>query len=201
MKRSRSKRRPPRQERRTILLVTNGQVTEKTYLDDLKQRVDRKRFSLTTRFIPGEPQTVLEELDRSDISAFAEVWIIIDHDGVDRSSIITRCRQLCTKRTTVTPVISVPCFEVWLNAHYAPVRHYTDQKDAQRHYLTLTGLSAQDAKKLAGSFPWENAAIAAQQCHLPDAELPQKGSQGSSPSTTMPHLLHSLGLLETKDLH
>ncbi|WP_306814181.1 hypothetical protein [Actinomyces bowdenii] len=37
---------------------------------------------------------------------------------------------------------------------------------------------------------------AAQRCYLPSAGLPEIDTQGPCPSTTMPHLLRSLGLLE-----
>ena len=89
----------------------------------------------------------------------------------------------------------MPCFEAWLKAHYAPVQNYQSQADAQEHYLKLTGLSKKDAKTLPGSFPWDAAAQAVDRCHLPTDEQPEIDAQGTCPSTTMPHLLRSLGLL------
>ena len=69
------------------------------------------------------------------------------------------------------------------------------QADAQAHYLELTGLSKKNAKTLPDDFPWNEAVQAVARCHLPTDSLPELGTQGACPSTTMPHLLRGLGLL------
>ena len=180
----RKKRRGQRAERRTVLLVTNGRVTENAYLQQLCRRVDRDRVSAKVKVINGDPLTVVRE-----------VWIVVDHDGRERHDFLKECRELSSRQTVVHGIVSVPCFEVWLNAHYAHVKNYRDQADAQAHYLELTGLSKKNAKTLPGSFPWDAAAQAVDRCHLPTDEQPEIDAQGTCPSTTMPHLLRSLGLL------
>ena len=198
----RRKRRSQRAERRTVLLVTNGRVTENAYLQQLCRRVDRDRVSAKVKVINGDPLTVVKELSgpRSDLSEYKEVWIVVDHDGQDRHDFLAKCRRLSSKRTVVHGVISVPCFEVWLNAHYAHVKNYRNQADAQAHYLELTGLSKKNAKMLSDDFPWDRGGQAAARCHLPTDNLPEPDTQGPCPSTTMPHLLRSLGLLSADDL-
>lgn len=193
----RSQRRQKRAERRTVLLLTNGRKTEKTYLESLKRRVGRG-ISVNTRLIEGDPSTILKELKgpRSDIRAYREVWIVVDHDGTDREGFLAGCRSLSSRQTTVHGVVSVPCFEVWLNAHYEPIRSYQDQRDAQRHYRELTGLPSGQDKEIPGSFPWDAMEQAARRCYLPSQGLPGLDTQGPCPSTTMPHLLRSLGLLD-----
>ncbi len=197
----RKKRRGQRSERRTVLLVTNGRVTENAYLQQLCRRTDQSRISVKVKVIDGDPLSVVKVLDgpRSDLSDYREVWIVVDHDGQDRRRFLDACRRLSSRKTAVHGVVSVPCFEVWLNAHYVPVRNYRNQADAQRHYLELTGLNSKDAKKLPDSFPWDEAAQAAVRCHLPTDSLPELGVQGPCPSTTMPHLLRSLGLLDSDE--
>lgn len=187
------RKRPSRRERRTVWLVTNGKETEKTYLDGLKQRVDRS-IAVTTRFINGVPSTVVKEVGgaRSDIRDFDEVWIVVDQDGTDRHDFLARCRGLSTGRTAVHGVVSVPCFEVWLNAHYGPVRNYQDQAEAQRHYRELTG---EQGKVIPKDFPWCAMSEAAGRCFLRNERLPDIDTQGPCPSTKMPHLLISLGLI------
>lgn len=189
-------KRSQRQERRTVLLVTNGRVTERTYLEGLRQRVDRT-VSVKTKFINGDPLTVIKELSlpRANITVYAEVWIVVDHDGTDRSDFLAECRELSTKQTTVHGVVSVPCFEVWLNAHYEPVRSYQDQADAQRRYRDLTGGSRSGDKVIPKDFPWDAMSEAAQRCYISNERLPAIDTQGPCPSTTMPHLLASLGLI------
>ena len=193
----RRKRRSQRVELCTVLLVTNGRVTENAYLQQLCRRVDRDRVSAKVKVINGDPLTVVKELSgpRSDLSDFREVWIVVDHDGRERHDFLKECRELSSRQTVVHGIVSVPCFEVWLNAHYAHVKNYRDQADAQAHYLELTGLSKKNAKTLPGSFPWDAAAQAVDRCHLPTDEQPEIDAQGTCPSTTMPHLLRSLGLL------
>lgn len=186
-----------REERRTVLLVTNGRNTESSYLEGLKRRADRTRYSITVKFVDGDPLTVLKELSgpRSDLSEFSEVWVVVDHDGQDRSQFLTRCRKLSTRHTAVHGVVSVPCFEVWLIAHYVPVRNYVNQKEAQRHYREVTRLSQKEEKSLPSDFPWGQVERAATRCRLPNVDEPALDTQGPCPSTTMPHLLRSIGLI------
>lgn len=202
MKPPRRKPRSQRAERRTVFLVTNGEVTEYAYLQNLSRRVDRERVSVNVKVIKGDPRTVVRQLggSHSDLSEYREVWVVVDHDGQDRHDFLAACRKLSSKRTVVHGVVSVPCFEVWLNAHYAPVKNYRNQADAQTHYRELTGLSSKDAKMLPDDFPWGRGAQAAGRCHLPTDSLPETDTQGPCPSTTMPHLLCSLGLLSADEL-
>ena len=202
MKPPRRKPRSQRAERRTVFLVTNGEVTESAYLQKLSRRVDRERVSVNVKVIKGDPRTVVRQLggSHSDLSEYREVWVVVDHDGQDRHGFLAACRRLSSKRTVVHGVVSVPCFEVWLNAHYAPVKNYQNQADAQAHYRELTGLSSKDAKMLPDGFPWDRGSQAAARCHLPTESLPEPDTQGPCPSTTMPHLLRSLGLLSADDL-
>ena len=193
----RRRRRAQLSERRTVLLVTNGRVTENDYLQQLCQRTDRSRISVKVKVIDGDPLTVIKELSgpRANLDDYREVWIVVDHDGRDRHDFLAACRRLSSRQTVVHGVVSVPCFEVWLNAHYASVKNYRNQADAQAHYLELTGLSKKDAKTLPDDFPWDRVSQAVIRCHLPTNSLPECDTQGTCPSTTMPHLLRSLGLL------
>ena len=179
--------------------MTNGRNTERSYLDGLKRRADRTRYSITVKFVDGDPLTVLKELSgpRSDLSEFSEVWVVVDHDGQDRSEFLAGCRRLSTRRTAVHGVVSVPRFEVWLIAHYVPVRNYVNQKEAQRHYREVTGLSQKEEKSLPSDFPWDQAECAATRCRLPNVDEPALDTQGPCTSTTMPHLLRSIGLISS----
>lgn len=64
---------PKRQARRTVLLVTNGEITEKQYLDELKRCANRdKSLSVTVKPIARDPLGVLKKLasPQGDLSAF-----------------------------------------------------------------------------------------------------------------------------------
>ena len=158
-----------RTQRTTILLVTNGGKTEKTYLGMLKDRVPRgSGLSIKTSWHDGkEPKTILKNLlrSRTGLDEYDEVWIVVDHDGTDRRPFLAACRRIAQSK--VIGVVSVPCFEVWLNAHYGRVRNYQNQEDAQRHYRELTGLSSQEEKSLPPSFPFDAFARACTSSRLP----------------------------------
>ena len=95
------KRRSQRAELCTVLLVTNGRITENAYLQQLCRRVDRDRVSAKVKVINGDPLTVVKELSgpRSDLGDYREVWIVVDHDGRDRHDFLAKCRRLSSKRT------------------------------------------------------------------------------------------------------
>ena len=154
--------------------MTNGRVTESAYLQQLCRRVDRDRVLAKVKVINGDPLTVVKELSgpRSDLSDYREVWIVVDHDGRERHDFLRECRELSSRQTIVHGIVSVPCFEVWLNAHDAHVKNYRNQADTQAHYLELTGLSKKNAKTLPDDFPWNEAVQAVARCHLPTDSLP-----------------------------
>ena len=158
-----------RTQRTTILLVTNGGKTEKTYLGMLKDRVPRgSGLSIKTSWHDGkEPKTILKNLlrSRTGLDEYDEVWIVVDHDGTDRRPFLADCQKITQAK--VIGVVFVPCFEVWLNAHYGPVRNYQNQEDAQRHYLELTGLPAKERKSLPDDFPFDDFTRACTSSRLP----------------------------------
>lgn len=180
-----------------------GGRTEKTYLGKLKGRVPRDaNLSIMVICQEGkEPETILRNLVRgeTDLRAYDETWIVVDHDGADRRDFLIQCGKVSKDSgSRVVGVVSVPCFEVWLNAHYEQVQNYRDQKDAQRHYERLTGLSGRSAKDLPGDFPFDRAVEAETRCTLRGTSVPEKNTQGPCPSTTMPHLPRSLGPLRAR---
>ena len=91
----RQRSRKTRQPRQTILLVTNGRVTEKTYLEELKRRACLDNTHIKVKMINGEPETLVRELEnpRGDTSGYSEVWIVVDEDGMDRSGFLAACQE------------------------------------------------------------------------------------------------------------
>lgn len=124
------RRTAPRVTRTTILLVTNGEKTEKSYLEGIRRRVPRgANLSITVGGENGkEPETIVRNLTRSQggLDEYDEVWIVVDHDGKDRQGFLDACRKV--RGTRMVGIVSTPCFEVWLNAHYERVQKYRDQE-------------------------------------------------------------------------
>lgn len=193
--------RPHRDAARTVLAVTNGGVTEKRYLN-LLQRVLRTdpSLSLQVKVFKGlEPESLLRKLARTeiDLSIYDEVWLVVDEDGQPRDDFIRGTGQLSMELDRpIHAIVSVPCFEVWLIAHYQPVRLYSTQADAQDHYREVTGLSSKSAKDIPDSFPIMSTTKAAKNCRLPGTPIPMPDTIGECPSTPMPYFLHSVGLLD-----
>ena len=73
-------------------------------------------------------QTIVRNLTRSQggLDEYDEVWIVVDHDGKDRQGFLEACRRV--RGTRMVGIVSTPCFEVWLNAHYERVQKYRDQE-------------------------------------------------------------------------
>ena len=192
-----------RKTRKTVFLVTNGAKTENIYLSELRRRIPQSsklgnEISVKVQVIEGDPLTVFRKITapKGD-SGYDEVWIVVDHDGKneERKKFLRQCEEKNSKRQQIVGVVSVPCFEVWLIAHYEQVRNYQNQMEARRHYRELSGLPQEKQKHLPNNFPWENLAEACKRSRLSGVELPDLNTQGPCPSTTMPHLIRALGML------
>ena len=184
-----------RKPRRTILLVTNGQRTERTYLAKLRKLVQQdETLSVQVKSIPGEPMTVVGKVGRDVGGDYDEVWIVVDQDGKDRAAFLGECKRLSTRRQPVVGVVSVPCFEVWLIAHYERVGNFQTQNQAQERYRKVTGLIKEKQKELPSDFPWDKIPEACERSRLKGVPLPEPNTLGPCPSTAMPHLVKSLGL-------
>ena len=149
--------------------------------------------------IKGDPMTLLRKVTppKANNSDYDEIWIVVDHDGTDRTEFLRRCAKKSTKKQKVIGVVSIPCFEVWLVAHYEQIRNYQNQKEAQRHYLQLARLEQDKQKSLPENFPWDGIDAACERSRLKGVKLPDVNAQGPCPSTTMPHLISALGLHNT----
>jgi len=78
----------PRVTRTTILLITNGEKTEKSYLEGIRRRVPRDaNLSITVKGENGkEPETIVRNLTRSQggLDEYDEVWIVVVHNDASR---------------------------------------------------------------------------------------------------------------------
>ncbi|WP_314452717.1 RloB family protein [Rothia aeria] len=183
-----------RSTKTTVLVVTNGEVTELRYLEWLRDKVNgpHEKYSVTVKDIPGDPSRVLSKVPTKN---YDQGWLVVDrddHSSKKMQSFIKDCQ-----RENIDAVVSVPCFEVWLNAHYARVKNYQDQKEAQRHYRQLSGVSEKDEKTIPQNFPYDNYEQACANAHLAGKyENPRPNVLAKSPATPMPFLLSALGLIE-----
>lgn len=198
----RRRRRASRTEKKSILLVTNGALTEKIYLEELKRRALRterakeENFAVKVTFINGETDTLIKKLSspHGDTESYDEVWLVVDEDGHERTAFLGDCTRRTTKKQGWFGVVSRPCFEVWLIAHYEQVRRYANQQAAQEHYRRLIpdGLGE---KEIPSDFPYEALEQAVSRSHLNGTPQPPLKDLPPVPGTGMPHLIRRLGLV------
>lgn len=190
--------RPTRPEKYTILVVTKGAVTEMEYLNELARRANRKDpgIYVKVKHIPGAPTTVVAKLQspQGDVSGYQEVWVVVDEDDNDLDPFLQECARLSRLGKPLwVAVVSRPCFETWLVAHYEDVRKYTNQDGAKAHLGKITGRGS-SAKALPDGFPYDAMSEAVTRCRLPGSGLEPQNSLPPTPGSAMPHLIERLGL-------
>lgn len=81
---------------------------------------------------------------------------------------------------------------MWLVAHYAQVRNYADQTDAQRHLADVAQMS-NSPKALPCDLSMDDVEDAKGQCQLPNTRRPMKPNElPPLPGTAMPLLVDAL---------
>ncbi len=182
-----------RQPNRTVLIATNGKVTERSYLNGLKQQFHRPGLRIKIEYVPGEPDWMLRKLQspKGDTGAYDEVWLVVDEDGKDRSEFVNACRRLSSRKQQWHAIVSRPCFEVWLVAHYEQLKPYSDQSAAQHHYSSVIP-DGVDPKTLPHDFPWHSVEEASRRCTSTKADSLALNELPPSPGSAMPLLVEAL---------
>lgn len=104
-----------RQERRTVLIVTNGGRTEVDYFEALKREPWVTADKVTVKFQPGAPDAVVNRAAKiRDDSAYSEAWGVCDVDEFDVTPALVAADD-----HEVDLALSAPSFEVWLVLHHS----------------------------------------------------------------------------------
>lgn len=179
-------RRPRREVRSRVLVVTEGEKTEVQYLEGLVQFLRSNGAAVRgvrSRGIGKDPERVLQaaiDLNRQDPEGYDETWVVVDVDDHSTlESALTRARRL-----GIPVVVSNPCFEIWLIWHYESCEATQVRKDVV-HRLKKYGHSD---KQIPNSFPYHAGAEAIRRA----GRLVGAGEVGPNPSSAMPHLLAAL---------
>jgi hypothetical protein len=102
------------EQRRTVLVATNGESTEKTYFSELKNEpwVRQRVVVVVER---GSPLSVVKgAAKRRDRDDYDEAWAVCDVDEFPTEPAISQA-----KAEGVSIAWSNPCFELWLLLHRA----------------------------------------------------------------------------------
>ncbi|GAA4689079.1 RloB-like protein [Promicromonospora umidemergens] len=139
-----------REPKRTILVFTEGTVTEPAYVKELK-RLDHVRQSTSIRVeIAGAhtvPYPLVERaLDHAADSEIDDIWCLFDVESPQPHPRLKEAAALAAKNDKVHLAISNPCFELWLLLHHQDVTRHLSTADACKLANSLDGLSDKQLK-------------------------------------------------------
>jgi transcriptional regulator len=180
---------------RTILVVTEGS-SEKIYFNSLREKLKVPGLTI----IPKEAkhssfQYVLEKaICENATGAYESVWVVYDRDTQHTDS--TKVKNLLkkAKKQGIKMADSLPCFEVWLLAHFTLPKATYHNQDAVIDELRIfhtTYVKNQGQQKRQDLFK-------EYQPHLPTAMKnasqleKQAGNDIDKTKTLIPNLLHDI---------
>jgi hypothetical protein len=115
-------------ERRRALIVCEGEKTEPLYLKDLYESLGLTAIDIEIRGdCDSAPKSLVrfgKEKLKSDPD-FDMVFFVFDQDFHDSyadalNSIHQMTKQKKISKTTIMPITSIPCFEIWFFLHFGP---------------------------------------------------------------------------------
>lgn len=164
-------------------LFTEGLVTERQYLELLRQHLRPRHATFSIKPIGKDPSRVFTEYLKAERRGdFDQAILVID---VDQHQKLDEVLRECKSSTTVDAVVTNPCFELWLLWHTTDRRAYTETRDCVR--LARSSRLIED-KDLTAGFPiasFPEAVKRAQQAW--PTIMPNK--KGPNPSSAMPWLI------------
>ena len=146
-KRREARRKPFRNARSVILVVTEGKVTEPEYLRGFARAIKNSRVEIEIVGGAGVPMTIVEAAkerkraredqarrERDENLRYDEVWCVFDFD---EHPCITDAKQMA-RDNGLELAISNPCIELWLWLHFAEqpgMRHRHDLQRMMRQHI------------------------------------------------------------------
>ncbi|MFB9239949.1 RloB family protein [Plantactinospora siamensis] len=119
-----------REQRRTVLIATNGESTERAYFSGLKQEFTTHRVMVVVE--RGSPLEVVRgAARRRDANDVDEAWAVCDVDQYR-----TQETDAAATANQVRLAWSNPCFEIWLLLHYVDCFGYVKNADEATEKLT-----------------------------------------------------------------
>ncbi|MBZ7957902.1 RloB family protein [Campylobacter sp. LH-2024] len=109
-------RKPKRQENEVILIVCEGEKTEKNYLNQLKDffRLGNVSINIISSKNPSPLQVVKFAKEKSKEKSYDKIYCVFDKDT---HSTFNEAKQKC-KNSKFEAIISNPCFEFWILLHF-----------------------------------------------------------------------------------
>ena len=178
----------PRRPRRVIRVLTEGKVTEPTYLTAWARRY-RHSVSLSLRESGMAPETLVDRAaqhmrrrrrsKRGD-QDFDEIWCVFDID--QHPNIPTAIHN--ARQSGVEVAVSNPCIELWLVLHVENQTAYISRRNVQRRASELQLTSGKGIPDSAWNTLFDEFQTARQRAKTLDQRHAGNGSPPrSNPST------------------
>ncbi len=123
-----ARRKPFKNPKPVILVLTEGEVTEKEYLEGFRGACRNSRVDIQIVGGAGVPKTIIESAKelkkeaekqargaKDDNLRYDEVWCVFDFDEHPH---IPAAKQMA-RDAGIEVAMSTPCFELWLWLHFA----------------------------------------------------------------------------------
>lgn len=109
-------RKPKRQENEVILIVCEGEKTEKNYLNQLKDffRLSNVSINIFSSKNPSPLQVIKFAKEKSKGNSYDKIYCVFDKDTHPD---FDKARQGC-KKYKFEVIVSNPCFEFWILLHF-----------------------------------------------------------------------------------
>jgi len=118
-----------------VLILTNGEHTEKNYFELLKSKI-RMYYSISVKFENADPAGLVEKAI-SIGQEYNRVWCVFDVDQFQRHEKIKQAYELAHAARNVSIACSNQAFEVWLLNHYSEFRTRATPRQLTQHMNAL----------------------------------------------------------------
>lgn len=192
-------RRAPRQSRSArqlktkYVVFTEGTVTERQYLELLKQYLRPRHASFTIKAIGKDPSKIYEEYQKAERRGDCDRAILVF--DVDQHHRLEEVLRKCGSLATADAIVTNPCFELWLLWHMADRRASMETREcvklARDQKLTAV-------KDLIQKFPIASFPEAVERARQAWPDL-APNAKGPNPSSAMPWLIDLMTTPPQKD--
>lgn len=136
---------PTRNPKRTILVFTEGEVTEPAYVNALKQ-LEHVRRSTSIRIDVARDHAVPFPLVESALRAARddevdEVWCLLDVEAPQSHPKLREARAKAAAHEKVHLAFSNPCFELWIVLHDEHLGGWITTDDAEKAAQRIDGVT------------------------------------------------------------
>ena len=165
------------------MVFTEGLVTERQYLELLRQHLRPRHATFSIKPIGKDPSRVFREYRKAERRGdFDRAILVVD---VDQHHKLDEVLRECRSSTAVDAIVTNPCFELWLLWHAADRQRHTETPEcvglARINNLTRD-------KDLNTKFPISSFPAAVKRAQQAWSEF-APNERGPNPSSAMPWLI------------